>query len=268
MAKPTRPVAPPPTKFGPHIVQGKRESPSRSGHAPPPTRFAPQSGATLPSASIARGFPNLLQPKTSHRAVPVTQPHFLPPRKNSGPWRAIQMSEAVEMSDSEELSDVEEESFSLVTIPNTSQVNELTGMFRNWKYPIGCSNGLLTSSAKDKKKYDVGAKIYDSSKKIIGSGVYENNTHAELNALDDALARGKTIDDISVIKVSKGCCRRCAVVMHILGIADKAGPKSAASCTGAYFIPGRICKLLAEKRKNKERPIEHILWVISNAEWW
>jgi pyrimidine deaminase RibD-like protein len=152
----------------------------------------------------------------------------------------------------------------LASVPNSTTVNDITGVFWNWSYPIGSSKGLLAKTTDE--KYAVGAKVYDDDGDVIGKGEYENDAHAELNALEDALRRGYSLGDVAVIKVTKGCCRRCAVIMKMLGLADKAGPKSSSPCTGAYVIPTRVRNALAAKLTKFD--IDDMAWVISNGQWW
>jgi len=156
----------------------------------------------------------------------------------------------------------------------------LAGIFRNYSYPIGGATGLLAAEDDDdsdegksegkkkKKKYDVAAEVYNTKDTLIGLGKYENDAHAEMNALNHALELGWALTDIKVIKVSKGCCRRCAVVMRLLGIHEKAGPKSSSSCTGAYVIPAKVQTALGTFCTTQNCTIEDLVWAIANGQWW
>ncbi|HEV8578799.1 MAG TPA: SpvB/TcaC N-terminal domain-containing protein [Thermoanaerobaculia bacterium] len=151
---------------------------------------------------------------------------------------------------------------------------ELEGVFRRWSYPIGGSDERLpTTKGKKKGKsegtgnYDVGARVFKGNR-VIGRGKYSSGdaVHAELVALDDALAL-YGLDDVTKIRVTKGCCRRCAVVLRVLGLADVVGPtESSPTYSGAYRIPDRVRAALATKLS--KYGIDEFAYVIESGTWW
>lgn len=147
-----------------------------------------------------------------------------------------------------------------------STQQKIEGLFRGWAYPVGGSSQKLAGGT---GSYDVGAKVYDSGNQVIGSGEYSSGdmVHAEMAALDDALGKGKQLSDVAKIRVTKGCCRRCAVVMKMLGLADKVGPNTSSSTySGAYKIPGNVRAALAGKLTLYS--IDDMAYVVENGNWW
>jgi tRNA(Arg) A34 adenosine deaminase TadA len=237
-------IPPPPTRFGTFLGQAKPSEGWRRGPAIPPTRYdaAPLKGqVTAPAARPRLASQLLVVP-----SPPIFQSRVVLPFARQG---VVQRALAATKRDA------------------------LSGIFRNYAYPVGCADGLLAAEDEkeeegSKKKYDVAAEVYNAKNELIGLGKYESNAHAEMNALNNALELGWSLDDIKVIKVSKGCCRRCAVVMKILGIHGKAGPKSSSSCTGAYVIPAKVQDELGAFCKLQNCTIDDLVWTIANGQWW
>lgn len=145
-------------------------------------------------------------------------------------------------------------------------VNKIEGVLRNFPYPIGTSTEVLSGGT---GKYDVGAEVYDRHDTVLGSQKYSASEmiHAEMAALEEALQAGNSLDDIASIRVTKGCCRRCAAVLHMLGLADKVGPKlKSSSYGGAYKIPPAVRGELASKLGKFS--IDDMAWVVENGSWW
>ena len=170
--------------------------------------------------------------------------------------------------------------------------NKIEGLFRGLSYPIGNKEieklapddekedsdesddegGGGAKPAKVKKKYDVGAKAYDSKGEVVGDGKYTSGPmyHAEMVAFDQALAAGKSV---AKIRVSKPSCRRCAVVFHLLGMTDKVGPRgSSATAGGSYKIPDNVRAALASRlpslKNYSDYSIDQIASVIEGGSWW
>lgn len=143
---------------------------------------------------------------------------------------------------------------------------EIEGIFRGWAYPIGGSSQKLAGGT---GTYDVGAAVYDSGGTRIGSGVYSSGdaVHAEMAALENALASGYGLVNVAKIRVTKGCCRRCAVVMKMLGLVDKIGPNTKSSTySGAYKIPPNVRAALATKLTKYH--IDDMANVVEKGTWW
>jgi hypothetical protein len=147
--------------------------------------------------------------------------------------------------------------------PTTKVQSDIEKVFAGWSYPIGSSEEKLAGGTGN---YDVGAKVYGAQGNELGAGTYLADSHAEINALENVLAANHGLGAVAKIRVTKGCCRRCAVVLQVLGLDNKVGPNTSSPCTGAYAIPPRIRAQIASKlTKFKE---DDFCWVISNGTWW
>jgi len=149
--------------------------------------------------------------------------------------------------------------------PSIKTQETIQGIFRNWTYPIG---GTSEKKGGGTGSYDVGASVYDDEDEEIGSGVYTSgeSIHAEMAALNAAL-KNHTLGDVAKIRVTKGCCRRCAVVLKMLGLDGKVGPNTKSSTySGAYKLPDRVKNALETQLTKFD--IEDMTWVVEKGTWW
>ena len=109
----------------------------------------------------------------------------------------------------------------------------------------------------------------------LARGKYQAATmlHAEIAALENALAEGHEISDIRKILISKGSCRRCAAILYLLDLEDLVGPReTSSSYSGAYVVPDGVFKALSRKLETHVSlnafDSEDVRSVLCSGSWW
>jgi len=160
----------------------------------------------------------------------------------------------------------------------TTEEDEIGAEFRKWSYPIGGSNEALAGGTGN---YDVGAKVFKDNKEFSAQYDANTNVHAEIGAIEKSIPRNVKrtatvlahLAKINKIRVTKPCCRRCAVVIRILRLDQKVGPKrsgkTSATAGGAYDLPPRIrAAVIAQWQHTHTHSGENVVNVIKTKKWW
>jgi hypothetical protein len=145
--------------------------------------------------------------------------------------------------------------------------DDLKSELGRWSYPIG---GSSQAAGGGTGNYDVSAEVYVRGRKTPFIGQYSAVTgeHAEMVALAKALVKHK-VTNITKIRVTKGCCRRCAVVMTFFQVEGLVGPNTSSPTSGSA-LPTGVAKTIRKMWTARGLPgtADNFIHFVQTGQWW